>query len=166
MAGTNTAPPPMPRRPTSTPTTSPSKRIIDIIVIGLRCTYRRNGAGQALPIFPCPAARGNIVWTGGDSEECRLFLFARNLLYLHVFSRPPCGLLAPTGAGARKREDTRKHDYVKPGQIEDKENEYLHSTHSNLPETRILQRLSAQSRNHRLRVCGLAAGAAICRSGT
>ena len=131
MAGTNTAPPPMPRRPTSTPTTSPSKRIIDIIVIGLRCTYRRNGAGQALPIFPCPAARGNLVWTSGDSEECLLFLFARNLLYLHVFSRPPCGLLAPTGSGSRMRAHPRKHDYVDPGQIEVTENEERNATHAN-----------------------------------
>ena len=100
-------------------------------VIGLRYTYRRNGAGQAFPIFPCPAARGNIVWTSGDSEECLLFLFVRNLLYLHVFSRPPCGLLAPTGSGARMRAHPRKQDYVDPGQIEVKENEERNATHAN-----------------------------------
>ena len=100
-------------------------------MIGQRYNSRRNEASEVLPIFPCPAARGNLVWTSGDSEECLLFLFARNLLYLHVFSRPPCGLLAPTGSGSRMRAHPRKHDYVDRGQIEVTENEERNATHAN-----------------------------------
>src|SRR5260370_21003974 len=74
----------MPRRPTSTPTPSHSNRMMNIIMTGLLCaSSQQDGPGPT--IFPPPAFRGNLVAEPGTLENERLFLFARNLLYLHVF---------------------------------------------------------------------------------
>src|SRR5712664_2502485 len=50
MAGTRTTPPPMPNRPTSTPTPSPSNRIMNIMVTGLFRAYRPDEADRT-PLF-------------------------------------------------------------------------------------------------------------------
>src|SRR5713226_123951 len=85
MAGTRTTPPPIPRRPTSTPTPSPSRRMMNIMMTGLLCAYRLDDSNQALLSSSLQARAATCVGQAVTQENARLFLFARNLLYLHVF---------------------------------------------------------------------------------
>src|SRR6266702_3159105 len=90
MAGTSTTPPPMPRRPTSTPTTSPSKRIIDIIVIGVLVGLLGIGGGVVL----VPAIVYLLHVDQHLAQGTSLFI-----------------LLPPTGLGALR-------EYWKQGQVD------------------------------------------------
>src|SRR6266404_3014236 len=109
MAGTRTTPPPMPRRPTSTPAPSPRRRMMNVIVIGWLCAYRLDDSNQISSIFYLPPS-GLPAATGVDErqrQEIRLFLFARNLLYLLVFvtsvPRPAGGCAADRRRVSQKK---------------------------------------------------------------
>src|SRR5258708_9621039 len=85
MAGTRATPPPMPRRPTSTPTPSPSRRMMNVMVTGLLCAYRLDEADQALLSSSLRPPAATCVEQAVTLGNARLFLFVRNLLYLLVF---------------------------------------------------------------------------------
>src|SRR5437879_9296470 len=87
----------MPKRPTSTPTPSPSRRIMNIMVTGLLCAYCSDDSNQ--PLFSSlrlPAATS--LEQAVTSENARLFLFVRNLLYLLVSFTSVLWLAGPTGS--------------------------------------------------------------------
>src|SRR5260370_19929413 len=85
MAGTRTTPPPMPRRPTSTPTPSPRKRMVNIMVTGRFRAHGLDDADQALLSCSLRRPAATSLEQAATIENARLFLFARNLLYLLVF---------------------------------------------------------------------------------
>src|SRR6266404_6865180 len=93
IAGTRTTPPPMPRRPTSTPTQSPSRRMTNVMASGARWAYCPNSLHQAFH-FPLSGLWRQPPIKFATLENAPLFLFARNLLYLHVFVTSAGGLLA------------------------------------------------------------------------
>src|SRR6266567_755981 len=165
MAGTRTTPPPMPRRPTSTPTPSPRRRIVNIMVTGRFRAHRLDDADQALLSCSLRRPAATSLEQAATIENARLFLFARNLLYLLVFSHVgpvPCWRLC----GSPQRgipENVNPLIPAKPGSDKKEECDRTHATRT---ETRVFQRFSAQGGNHWLRLRRLAAGAALRRSGT
>src|SRR5229473_2401867 len=108
MAGTRTTPPPMPRRPTSTPTQSPSRRTMNVMASGARCAYWPSKSNQAVLFSSVRALAATSDQETVTLEDAALLSFARNLLYLVVFVTSACGPLAPVREPAarhpRKRE--------------------------------------------------------------
>src|SRR3989442_10722156 len=165
MAGTRTTPPPMPRRPTSTPTPRPSRRMINVMVTGPDCSERiASMIRAAFSIFHPPARWRQPELTSCTLGDVRLFLFARNLLYLLVFVTSACGQLVVVRPIARQYP--RKRESLGPDRAGVRQKEECDGIHANRPETRVFQRCPSQSGNYWLRLCRPAAGAAFCRSGT
>src|SRR6266436_1692152 len=102
MAGTRTTPPPMPRRPTSTPTPSPSRRMMNVIVTGQFRAHRLDKADQALLFSTLRPSAATSLKQAVTFKNGLLFLFARNLLYLHVFVTS--AVRPPATRNPRKRE--------------------------------------------------------------
>src|SRR6266481_5347168 len=79
-------------------------------------------------IFPSPASGGNLRSRSATPKNAPLFLFARNLLYLHVFVTSASGLL-----GARQQPATRhprKRESLGSGQAGVRNKEECDGTHA------------------------------------
>src|ERR1700674_1262047 len=100
MAGTRTTPPPMPRRPTSTPTPSPSRRMINIMVTRPLSAHRPDHSNQTVLFSSLRPLAATSVEQAVTLEKGPLFLFARNLLYLLVLVT---SALWPAGGRAAAR---------------------------------------------------------------
>src|SRR6266566_2661195 len=72
----------MPRRPTSTPTPSPSRRMINVMVTGLPCAYRLAKLTQTILSSSLEPRQQPPLRLRRILGIPPLFLFAPNLLYL------------------------------------------------------------------------------------
>src|SRR5260221_13730796 len=114
MAGTRTTPPPMPRRPTSTPAPSPRRRMMNVIVMGRLCAYRLDDSNQISAVFYLPPS-GLPAATGVDErqrQEMYGFFCLHGTCYIYLsLSRRSRGLLAVVrpiaGEYPQKRETPR-----------------------------------------------------------
>src|SRR6266481_2800930 len=100
-------------------------------------------------------------------RNAHVFLFAWNLLYLLV---SVTSAVWPVGSlldhlGSQMTLDPRKYRAVDSGWMGVNNDEEFDATHAYRPETGVFQRHATEGRHHRLRLCGPAPGAAICRGG-
>src|SRR5882724_11322027 len=142
MAGTKTTTPPMPKRPTSTPPTSPSRRIAMVIVIKMLHGSSRD------PCNPSPLFSIVLLATATSREyavtlaNAHVFLFAWNLLYLLVSVTSavwPAGILLDH-LGSQMTLDPRKYRSVDSGRMGVNNDEECYATHAYRPEAGIFQR--------------------------
>src|SRR6266403_1207453 len=157
MAGTRTTPPPMPRRPTSTPAPSPRRRMMNVIVIGWLCAYRLDDSNQISSIFHLPACRRQPELTNGNARRCTaFFVCAEPAIFTCLCHVGPAACWRLCG---RSQESIPKkaNPLALTGPESDKKEE-CDGTHANRTETRIFQRRAAKSRHHWLRLRWLAAG--------
>src|SRR5437016_9471439 len=100
MAGTRTTPPPIPNRPTSTPTPRPSRRIMNIMVTGLFCAHHPDDSNPARLFSPLRASAATSLEQAVTPKRARLFLFVPNLLYLLVSFTSELRLCWPSSGSA------------------------------------------------------------------
>src|SRR5882762_10901774 len=98
----------MPRRPTSTPTPSPSRRMMNVMVTGQFRAYRLDEADQALLFSTLPPSAATSL-KQAVTFKMGCFFCLRGTCYIYMsLSRRPCGLRAAVRSPAtlypRKRE--------------------------------------------------------------
>src|SRR6266852_9300503 len=99
--------------------------------------------------------------------NAHVFLFAWNLLYLLVSVTSavwPAGMLLDH-LGSQVTLDPRTYRSVDSGRMGVNNDKECCATHAYRTEAGIFQRRPTEGSHHRLRLCGPATGAAICRSG-
>src|SRR5882762_6024103 len=151
----------MPRRPTSTPTPSPSRRMMNVMVTGQFRAYRLDEADQALLFSTLPPSAATSL-KQAVTFKMGCFFCLRGTCYIYMsLSRRPCGLRAAVRSPATLYPRKREFPDPDPAGVRHKNKEECDGTHANRPETRIFQRRPTQGGNYWLRLRRSAAGAAL-----
>jgi hypothetical protein len=108
--------------------------MMNVMVSGLLCAQRLDDSNPALPFSSLQPLAATSVEQGVTPGDARLFLFARNLLYLLVFVT---SALWPAGGSvpARNTVSLKKRESLDTGQARVSHKEECDGTHANRPET-------------------------------